>query len=105
MTALKAEIECDDAERMEDEIQATNLATDPLDESLETFRALCFEHVGICRAIQNPELRVRALVKTEAAFVDCLAALWKESTSDLRSSAKQPPAKAKGSSLRSASPK
>ena len=32
---------------------------------------------GISRAIQIPELRVRALVKTESAFVDCLAALWK----------------------------
>jgi hypothetical protein len=90
---------------MEDEIQAASLATDPLDESLETFRALCFEHVGICRAIQSPEMRVRALVKTEAAFVDCLAALWKESASGPGSAAKQPPAKAKGCSLRSASPK
>jgi hypothetical protein len=64
---------------MEDGIQAASLATDRLDEGLETFRALCFELVGICRAIQSPEMRVRALVKTETAFVDCLAGLWKES--------------------------
>jgi hypothetical protein len=74
---------------MENEIQATTLSTDILNESLETFRALCFEHVEICRAIQNPDMRLRALVTTETAFVDCLAALWKESASATGSAAEQ----------------
>jgi hypothetical protein len=52
------------------------IGTELLDESLRNFRALCFEQVRICRAIYRPELRERALRTTEAAFVDCLAALW-----------------------------
>src|ERR1700722_15497268 len=50
------------------------ITTELLDESLRNFRALCFEQVRICRAIYRPELRERALMATEAAFVDCLAA-------------------------------
>jgi hypothetical protein len=52
------------------------IATELLDESLRHFRTLCFEQVRICRAINRAELRERALMTTEAAFVDCLAALW-----------------------------
>jgi hypothetical protein len=52
------------------------IATDLLDESLRNFRRLCFEQVRLCRAIDRPELRKRARMTTEAAFVDCLAALW-----------------------------
>ena len=61
-------------EKMEDETQV--ITTELLDESLRNFRTLCFEQVRICRAIYRPELRERALMATEAAFVDCLAALW-----------------------------
>jgi hypothetical protein len=61
-------------EKMEDDTQV--IGAELLDESLRNFRALCFEQVRICRAIYRPELRERALMTTEAAFVDCLAALW-----------------------------
>lgn len=50
--------------------------TELLDQSLRNFRTLCFEQVRLCRAICRPEVRERALMTTEAAFVDCLAALW-----------------------------
>jgi hypothetical protein len=59
---------------MEDDTQV--IGADLLDESLRDFRALCFEQVRICRAIYRPELPESALMTTEAAFVDCLAALW-----------------------------
>ena len=61
-------------EKMEDDTQV--ITTELLDESLRNFRTLCFEQVRICRAIYLPELREHALMATEAAFVDCLAALW-----------------------------
>ena len=60
--------------RMEDDTQV--MGAELLDESLRNFRLLCFEQVRICRAMHGPELRERALMMTEAAFVDCLAALW-----------------------------
>jgi hypothetical protein len=59
---------------MDDDTQV--IGAELLDESLRNFRALCFEQVRICRSIYRPELRERALMATEAAFVDCLAALW-----------------------------
>jgi hypothetical protein len=71
---LKLGLESVDGGKMEDDSQVT--VTDLLDESLGNFRALCFEQVRICRAIHPPDLRQRALTTTEAAFVDCLAALW-----------------------------
>jgi hypothetical protein len=60
---------------MEDDTQVV-IAAGVLDESLGSFHALCLEQVRICRAIDRPELRRRALTAMEAAFVDCLAALW-----------------------------
>jgi hypothetical protein len=71
---LKLDLESVDGGKMEDDSQVT--VTDLLDESLGNFRALCFEQVRRCRAIHPPDLRQRALTTTEAAFVDCLAALW-----------------------------
>ena len=59
---------------MEDDTQVSG--ADLLDESLRN-SALCFEQVRLYyRAIYRPELTKRALMMTEAAFVDCLAALW-----------------------------
>ena len=84
---------------MEDDTQVIGLDAEELDRSIGSFRALCFEHVKICKAINHPELHERALVMTEMAFVDCLASLWNEAASN----SKPVPTKAKGSALRSAS--
>jgi hypothetical protein len=71
---LKTEAESVERGEMEDDTQV--IGAELLDESLRNFRALCFEQVRICWENYRPELRGRALMATEAAFVDCLAALW-----------------------------
>jgi len=65
------------------------LATvDELDESHEYFRALCLRRVKVCSSFPSTVLRGRALERTEAAFVDALAAVREvmEEESPLRDS-------------------
>jgi hypothetical protein len=63
---------------MEDDTEVISqwLATvDELDESHEYFRALCLRRVKVCSSFPSAVLRGRALARTEAAFVDALAAI------------------------------
>lgn len=78
-----------------------DIVTGLLDKSLGNFRELCFEQVRICRAIDRPDLRERALTTTEAVFVDCLAALWALREGAVRHS----PSKARAATLRLGNPR
>jgi hypothetical protein len=63
---------------MEDDTEIISqwLATvDELDESHEYFRALCLRRVKVCSSFPSAVLRGRALARTEAAFLDALAAI------------------------------
>lgn len=60
-----------------EEISQWLAGVDELDESHEHFRALCLRRVKVCSLFPSAVLRERGLTRTEAAFVDALAAIRK----------------------------